>query len=139
MQTSIENLEPQKTHFSLAEFAELDMIMPHKSRVFNSRVQIENKKRTNREKEERTQEKNPKKKKRSEKKRRTHRRSEDEKTLGRRSGWRKTLGGTMKKNTSWAIWLEKNAGWSDEEEYKTRTNSRKKKRNKMVELESEKL
>ena len=65
MQTSIENLEPQKTHFSLAEFAELDMIMPHKSRVFNSRVQIENKKRTNREKEERTQEKkkNPQKKK----------------------------------------------------------------------------
>ena len=46
-----------ETRFPLAEFAELDMIMPHRSRVFYTQFQTENKKRTNPEKEERTQKK----------------------------------------------------------------------------------
>ena len=68
-----------ETRFPLAEFVELDMIMPHRSRVFYTQFQTENKKRTNPEKEERTwRKKEPRKRKwRSKKKRRTHRRSEE--------------------------------------------------------------
>ena len=57
-----------KTCFPLAEFAKLDMIMPHRSRVFYTRFQIENKKRTNPEKEERTRRKKEPRKKKKEKK-----------------------------------------------------------------------
>ena len=52
-----------ETRFPLAEFAELDMIMPHRSRVFYTQFQTENKKHANPEKEERTwRKKEPRKK-----------------------------------------------------------------------------
>ena len=102
-----------KAHFPLAD---LDIIMPHRSRVFNSwvqknesrvfytRFQIENKKRTNPEKEERTQKKKKEPKKKTkiweEEKNPQKIWRKNEETLGRRSGWRRTLGGAMKKNTS---------------------------------------
>ena len=71
-----------KTHFPLAKFVELDMIMPHRSRVLNSRVKKNinlefftlnfkqrKKKCTNPEKEERTgRKKEPRKKKKEQKK-----------------------------------------------------------------------
>ena len=76
-----------ETCFPLAEFVELDMIMPHRSQVFYTQFQTENKKCINLEKEERTRrKKEPRKKKKNDDLRRRQEPTEDLKKERRDAG-----------------------------------------------------